>query len=322
MANLRFEFWNEDATKMAKQRIQDESVDLVFTDPPFAIADPKQVYNRDESLVVGGYIEVPKADYPRFTKRWVAEVERVLRPGGALMVVSGYTHLDTIMETLRASSLYEVNHIIWKYNFGVYTTRKFVSSHYHLLYWARPPDKLRTFNRFSRFTQNDRDSKGSTLYRDMEDVWVINREYKPGEIKNKNVLPEQLVLKVLQYCSSPGDLVCDLFLGSFAIARIAKGMWRSCIGFELNKAIFDIGEKDVEAMVAGDLLKLYPSPAAQPTPVNHGKPWTDADLVKLESLYDSLRDSGMTKAKATANLCRLFGRGRFSVTKALKKLGK
>jgi len=32
---------------------------------------------------------------------------------------------------LADTKLEEKNHIIWKYNFGVYTSKKYISSHYH-----------------------------------------------------------------------------------------------------------------------------------------------------------------------------------------------
>ena len=45
----------------------------------------------------------------------------------AQYIISGYTNLPAILNALRQTSLQEMNHIIWKYNFGVYTRRKFVS---------------------------------------------------------------------------------------------------------------------------------------------------------------------------------------------------
>jgi site-specific DNA-methyltransferase (adenine-specific) len=206
-------------------------------------------YNRNEKFVSDGYIEVPKEDYYEFSLNWIKEAERVLRPGGSIYIFSGYTNLVHILNALAKTTLKEVNHLIWKYNFGVYTKNKYVSSHYHILYYMKPGTKP-TFNTFCRFPGSARDTetKGSLNYRDREDVWVINREFKPGQIKNKNQLPTQLLSKIIQYSSNEGDLVCDFFLGSFSTAKVAIGMKRRACGFEKNEVAFSRQTDEIQNM--------------------------------------------------------------------------
>lgn len=234
-------FWNEDCRDGSKKHLKDNSVDLIITDPPYAIEGDKldRHYNRDESNVIGGYIEIPKAEYAQFSLEWIQQAERVLRPGGSIYIVSGYTNLVDILNALNKTKLKMINHIIWKYNFGVYTSKKYVSSHYHILYCVKPKGKV-TFNTYSRFTAKERDeNKRSMNYKDLEDVWIINREYQPGKIKNKNQLPTKLLTKMIEYSSVKGDLVCDFFLGSFSTAKVALGLKRKATGFEKNKKAFD-----------------------------------------------------------------------------------
>ena len=72
-------------------------------------------YNRDESHVLSGYVEVDASDYACFSRAWIAEAARVLRPGGSFFVVSGYTHLLEVLEALEENSLLPIRHLIWKY---------------------------------------------------------------------------------------------------------------------------------------------------------------------------------------------------------------
>ena len=113
-----------------------DSIDMVFTDPPYGIdGDNLDVhYNRDESHVVPGYCEVSLDTYSEFSQSWITECARVLRPGGSMYIVSGYTNLHHILNALHSTDLREINHIIAEYTFGVSATKKFISSHYHVLF--------------------------------------------------------------------------------------------------------------------------------------------------------------------------------------------
>jgi len=259
--NYRNTYFLGDAISGSKQHIPDACVDLVIADPPFGIDGDRldRHYNRDESHIIPGYVEVSSDQYPEFTARWIAEAERVLRPGGALFLITGYTRLPEIYDALRLTDLREVNHNIWQYSFGPATTRKFVSSHYHLLYCEKPGGR-RTFNLSCRYGGDDRTADGrSKRYADTSDVWSIPRQYRPGQIRNKNQLPEALVAKMIQYGSKPGDLVCDFFLGGFTTALVAKGLNRDSTGFEINPHAYEHGVKAVQQMERGALLSELPA---------------------------------------------------------------
>lgn len=316
-------FINTDAITGAIEHLADNSVDLIVTDPPYGINGDRlhQHYNRDEQFVVDGYIEVPAAQYNDFTHAWVKQAERVLRPGGSIYIVSGYTNLYDVLDALRATKLTEVNHLIWKYNFGVFTSRKYVSSHYHLLYYEKPGGR-RTFNLQSRYATNEaHEEGGSSNYRDREDVFIINREYKPGQEKNKNELPWELLKKLLQYSSNEGDLVCDLFMGGCSTAAVAIGMSRRFIGFELSKPTFKSRVPQIEQIARGNLLPTLRTPANGHHRIeNAGKPWSDAEIDALVKRYSDLAEEGKGKGEIVEMLCTDFKRGSWAIVKLLKKL--
>ncbi len=316
-----FRFYNMDCIEGCKEHVGDGSVDLIVTDPPYGIEGHTlhKHYNRNEEFVIDGYIEVPTEQYAEFSRAWIAEAERILRPGAAMYVVSGYTHLTDILIALRATSLQEVNHLVWKYNFGVYTTRKYISSHYHILYYTKPGKKS-VFNTFSRFGPKEKTpTGGSQNYLDREDVWSINREYKPGQRKNKNELPTQLLTKILQYNSNEGDLVCDLFLGSFSTAKVALALNRRALGFEKSKTAFDHQIAEIASIRVGALLTDLRVPDRSRAK-NQGRPWTDSDKIALAARYKHLSSQSLKKKAIVETLCDEFGRGRFAVAKVLKEL--
>ena len=314
------EFYNLDAVEGCRRYLPDQSVDLIITDPPYGIEGDTldKHYNRDEGWVLEGYVEVPAAEYGVFTKEWIEQAERILRPGGQMYVVSGYTNLYHILSALRESSLIEINHIIWKYNFGVYTTRKFVSSHYHILYYAKPGGD-RTFNVEARYGLTEKDVRGRSLnYQDREDVWVINREYQPGKRKNKNALPSTLLMKIMQYSSREGDRVADLFMGGFSTAKVAIELNRTFVGFEISSSLFSHGVELVKTLTPGSSLSELRRPRGK-RPVNQGKRWSEAERRCLQKQYRQLVAAGWLKKDIVATLSASFGRGRFGIERMLRQ---
>jgi site-specific DNA-methyltransferase (adenine-specific) len=249
-------FYNENCISGAKKHLKDNSIDLIICDPPFGINGDKldKHYSRNESNVIDGYVEVLASDYAWFSMQWINEAERVLRPGGSIYIVSGYSNLRHILNALANTNLKEINHIIWKYNFGVYTKKKYISSHYHILYFAKSGGNV-TFNKNAFFSDCAKTVNGGSLnYTDREDVWIINREYKRGRIKNKNELPKSLLIKMILYSSNKSDWVCDFFLGGFSTAKAAIGLGRNACGFEINKNAFDYQFPKIEKIKSGELL--------------------------------------------------------------------
>lgn len=313
------QFYNEDCVTGCRRHVADNSVDLIITDPPYGIEGHKlhKHYNRKEEFVLDGYVEVPTAEYADFSRRWIKEAERILRPGGSIYIVSGYTHLVDILNALRETKLREINHIVWKYNFGVYTRKKYISSHYHILFYSKPGPRF-IFNTFCRYGAQENHKTGSLNYRDREDVWIVNREYKPGKVKNKNELPLQLLTKMIQYSSDEGDLVCDLFLGSFSTAKVAIGLNRRAVGFEISKTAFDHQVAEVRKLAPGQLLTGIRKPV-HIEPKRQGEAWSEEEREQVVLRYRLLYQKHGSKKNTIEELCKEFGRGRWSIEKVLKQ---
>ena len=229
--------------------IPDETIDLVVTDPPFAIdfKAKRGNYNRTASRVLEGYKEITKENYYEFTLNWMSQCFRILKEGGSMYVFSGWNNLGDILNAIEEIGFITVNHIIWKYQFGVVTNRKFVTSHYHCLYICKN-DKKRKFFPYERFGKEEKNNQGRSLhYKDKEDVWEIKREYWTGDEKTPTKLPAEIIKKILQYSSEEGDLVFDPFLGSGQTAVVSKLLKRNYIGFEIVKEYFDFISKRLKS---------------------------------------------------------------------------
>ncbi|MCL2712491.1 MAG: site-specific DNA-methyltransferase [Methanomassiliicoccaceae archaeon] len=318
MNNIRL--FNEDCISGSKKHIEDNSIDLIISDPPYGIDGNKldKHYNRNESFVIDGYVEVSASEYKKFSLKWIKEASRILRPGGSVYIISGYTNLHHVLNALHSTDLTEVNHMIWKYNFGVHTTKKYISSHYHILFWQKPKGTP-TFNTYCRYGDSELGEDSSSLnYKDREDVFIINREYKPGETKNKNELPYNLLKKLILYSSNCGDTVCDMFLGGFSTAIVAKGLNRIPVGFEISPSAFRSGLSKFNSFEDGYLIGETRVPEKNKK-INGGKSWTEEERSNLKELYLSCK--GMSKKDAIDSISEKLGRGRWGVEKELIKMG-
>ena len=139
--------------------------------------------------------------------------------------------LRDILEGLDTAGFTTINHLIWKYQFGVFTKKKYVTSHYHILFVVKDPKRY-TFNKIDHYP---------------EDVWVINREYWKGKKKTPTKLPSEIVKKMLMYSSNAGDLVFDPFLGSGTVAIVSQREGRRFLGFEIVPEYFAFANETLRA---------------------------------------------------------------------------
>jgi site-specific DNA-methyltransferase (adenine-specific) len=191
--------------------------------------------------VIPEYHEV-EGDYVTFSKQWIDQLPRIMKDTASAYIFSGYTHLKSVLDAIDHAGLILKNHIIWKYQFGPFTTRKYVSSHYHVLFVVKHPQKY-FFHRIEHYNL---------------DVWdEITRTYKAHEKKNGTKLPVELVQKCIDFGTKPGDLVFDPFMGNGTTAVTAKMNFRHFFGFEINKNMRPIIEYNLNNAQTGEMYVPY-----------------------------------------------------------------
>lgn len=212
-----------------------DSIDCIIADPPFGLSftGKESIYNRDDRYVRSGYQEA-RGDYAEFSKKWIAVLPRIMKPTSTAWIFSGWTNLIDILNAARDAKLLLINHIIWRYQFGVFTQRKFVTSHYHVLFFSKTENYY--FNKINHYPL---------------DVWDINRTYRKGEVKNGTKLPEELIQRCIDFSTRPGDVVLDPFMGNGTTAVVAKANFRHYVGFELNKSMREVIGANVSSIQVG-----------------------------------------------------------------------
>lgn len=213
-----------DCLKIIPQ-IESNSIDLSFSDIPFNINLQKRLKTRNKGFNGISYSDkLSDEDYYNLIKVWVNENYRLLKLEGTLVIMTGWTNLNLIYKAIDTTNFYLLNHCIIKYAFGIYTKKRFVTSHYHLLFLTKSNKKW-VFNKQKKYD---------------EDVWIMNRDFNAKKLGHPCPTTLEWVEKIILTSSNENDLVLDCFLGSGTTAVACKKLNRRCIGIEKEEKYLEI----------------------------------------------------------------------------------
>jgi len=201
---------------------------LAIADPPFAIAFSKSSHEygaKDYKLYSD---DMTKEQYFSWCREWIRNSFDALTPDGSMYIVSGWTNLDVILNAVNDSEFTLRNHLIWKFSWGVFARKRYVTSHYHILYLVKDPNNA-AFQPQGRYE---------------EDVWEFpgyNRGNDPTRIKGHPCqLPVEMIEKMLRISTVPGDWVGDVFSGSGTTLLGARKVGRNCVSFERDPTYVNV----------------------------------------------------------------------------------
>jgi modification methylase len=212
------------------------SVDLVFADPPYNLQLGGDLNRPDGSHVDAVTDHWDRFDsfaaYDSFTRAWLAECRRVLKPDGAIWVIGSYHNIFRVGATLQDLGFWILNDVVWRKSNPMPNFRgtRFTNAHETLI-WASMGEKARyQFNYRAMKTLNDE--------LQMRSDWVIPICGGPERLKHgghkvhPTQKPEALLYRVLLATTETGDVVLDPFFGTGTTGAVAKRLGRQWIGCE------------------------------------------------------------------------------------------
>jgi len=230
------------------------SVDLVFADPPYNLQLQGELHRPDQSRVAGVDDAWDKfssfAAYDAFSREWLAECRRVLKPSGTLWVIGSYHNIFRVGATLQDLGFWILNDIVWRKANPMPNFRgtRFTNAHETLI-WASP-------DRNASYTFNYEALKTLNEGLQMRSDWLIplctGSERLKGEDGTKahpTQKPEGLLHRVLVAASKPGDVVLDPFFGTGTTGAVAKRLGRRFIGIERDAGYIKAARERLRAVV-------------------------------------------------------------------------
>ncbi|MCP4166060.1 MAG: site-specific DNA-methyltransferase [Chloroflexi bacterium] len=231
-----------DALTMLKE-IEESSVDLIIADPPYNLG--KNYGNNHDIRGFDEYIE--------FTREWISEVPRVLKPTGTIYVFMGVQFISYLYDILdRELELFFNNWIVWHYTQGLGKTKGFSPRHDDILVFTKGSefkfnlDDVRVPQKYYRARNNMRGANPGN-------VWTFSHVHysNPNRQDHPTQKPEGLIERMILASSDLGDTVLDPFSGSGTTMRVCQQLYRNGIGFELNPDYVDMTNRRLNEPFVG-----------------------------------------------------------------------
>ena len=252
--------------------LPDGAVDLIYIDPPFntgKVQGRTQVQTvRDENgdrVGFGGrsYKTISLGsraykdnfdDFLGFIEPRLVEAYRILKPAGSL-----YFHIDyreahyckVLLDGIFGRDCF-LNEIIWAYDYGGRSKKKWPAKHDNILYYARDP-KNYTFNyeeveRIPYMAPGLVGEEKAVRGKFPTDTWWhtivgTNSKEKTGYPTQK---PVGILRRVIQASSNPGDVVMDFFAGSGTVGEVCLELDRRFILMDNNPQAIEVMKKRFE----------------------------------------------------------------------------
>jgi modification methylase len=218
-------------------KLPDASVDLVFADPPYNLQLAGDLLRPNDTRVDGVDQAWDKfasfAEYDTFSRAWLAQVQRVLKPNGALWVIGSYHNIFRVGAALQDLGFWIQNDVVWRKTNPMpnFRGKRFTNAHETMIWAARDQKAKPTFNYEAMKAFND-DLQ-------MRSDWLIPICSGPERLKDDGgrkahptQKPEALLHRVILSSTKPGDIVLDPFFGTGTTGAVAKRLGRQWIGIE------------------------------------------------------------------------------------------
>ena len=238
----------------ALNALPDNSVDVVFADPPYNLQLGGMLTRPDQSVVDAVDDEWDQfasfEAYDAFTRAWLLACRRVLKPTGTLWVIGSYHNIFRVGAILQDLHFWILNDIIWRKTNPMpnFKGRRFQNAHETLI-WATPNANAKgyTFNYDAMKAAND-DVQ-------MRSDWLFpicsgheRLKDDDGKKVHPTQKPEALLARILMASTKPGDVVLDPFFGSGTTGAVAKRLGRHFVGIEREQDYIDAASARIGAV--------------------------------------------------------------------------
>ena len=232
-------------------KLPEKSIDLIFADPPYFMQTTGILHRVEGTKFLGCDDSWDKfsslEDYETFSRQWLTECRRLLKPSGAIWVIGSMQCIYTLGHVMQNLGFWFINDIIWH---KINPTPNFkgtrLNNSHETLIWA-------VKDKHSHYTFNYKTAKFLNGGKQLGSVWRFpvcsgNERLKDsqGRKLHNTQKPQALLERII--ASKPGDLVLDPFGGTMTTGAAAKKLGRKYIMIERDKNYCTYGRARLDAV--------------------------------------------------------------------------
>ncbi|MCD8408555.1 adenine-specific DNA-methyltransferase [Tenacibaculum dicentrarchi] len=247
--NIDHKIYQGDVIEILQNKIEDNSIDLIFVDPPYNIGkDFNGLMDKWEN----------DEDYLKWCYKWIDLCLKKLKDNGSFYVMTSTQFIPYFDIYLRDKTNI-LSRIIWSYDSSGVQAKKFFGSMYEPIIFCVKDKKKYTFNSNDIQVEAKTGAKRKLIdYRKNPpqpyntkkvpgNVWDFPRvRYRMKEYENHPTQkPIALLERIIKASSNKGDTILDPFSGTFTTSFVAKSLKRKSIGIEINEDYSKIGIRRV-----------------------------------------------------------------------------
>ena len=215
----------DDCLNIMKQ-IDNESIDLIVTDPPYLI---KYKTNRRKNKDHDFCSEILNDDNEQLIIDYIRECYRILKNNTAMYMFCNCDKVDFFKQELENAGFKIKNMIIWiKNNWTAGDLKAQFGKQYEIIFLV---NKGRKYFNGKRIT----------------DVWMFDRISGKKQL-HQNQKPVDLLKQCILKHSDENDIIFDGFMGSGSTGVACIETNRKFIGVELDKKYFEIAKERIEKL--------------------------------------------------------------------------
>jgi len=230
--------------------LPENSVDLIFADPPYNLQLKGDLHRPDNSKVDAVDDDWDQFDsfraYDAFTTDWLKAARRILKPNGAIWVIGSYHNIFRVGAALQNQGYWILNDVVWRKSNPMpnFRGKRFTNAHETMIWASKSEGAKYTFNYEALKALNE----GLQMRSD----WVLpictgheRLKDENGDKAHPTQKPESLLHRVLVGSTNPGDVILDPFFGTGTTGAVAKMLGRNFIGIEREEAYRKVAEKRI-----------------------------------------------------------------------------
>ncbi|HEY5367409.1 MAG TPA: adenine-specific DNA-methyltransferase [Hanamia sp.] len=250
LGNDKHTIFRGNSLEILKNQIPDNSIDLIFADPPYNIGKD-----------FGGHKDKWETEehYLQWCYQWIDLCIQKLKPNGSFYVMTA-TQFMPFFDIYIRNKMSILSRLVWSYDSSGVQAKKYYGSMYEPILFCVKDKSNYTFNSKDILVDAKTGSKRKLIDYRKTPPQIYNSEKIPGNVWNfarvryrmdeyenhPTQKPVALLERIIKASSNVGDVILDPFSGTFTTSFVAKSLNRNSIGIELQDEYVKIGLRRLE----------------------------------------------------------------------------